>query len=60
MIRRMSLAATLILAAATLFVLVAVAGIEHTTQAWRPQPKPVEVVCVDVGLPYKLCYTVQR
>ena len=61
MIRRMTTAAVLILTAVTLFVLASVAGIRHTTTAaWRPQPPPVEIVCVDVGLPYKLCYTVRR
>ena len=59
MIRRMSLAAALILAAATLFVAVSVASIQHTTVAWRPQPPPVQIVCIDVGLPYKLCHVVR-
>ena len=64
---RFAAVAALALVAATTFVLVAVYSInttavtDATTLSWRPQPPKVEIVCIDIiGLPYKLCYTVQR
>lgn len=64
MIRRYMIVAAVALTAAALFILASVAGIRHTTTAWRPQPppppSPSEYVCVDMGLAYDICYLVHR
>lgn len=37
-----------------------VAGFVWLPQPPPPPPRPVERVCVDMGLAYDICYTVQR
>lgn len=41
-------------------LLAALHGTDDAHYVWRPPPPATEIVCIDIGAPHPLCYTINR